>query len=197
MHTTRYEFDTGMWAYKNFGKVQLFDKRRTRRLVDMATKLAMHPGQFFSSLYTKWYDIKAPYNLLDQNVMTPDTIQSNHRALATQNMLNWHGDILLIEDSSEFEWNGQELIEGLGPVGSGRKGDQGFILHSTIALGIRNKTSSKDPCVKILGLPSQQYYVRPPKERRPINEETDNKGSRQICGQRCLKTRLQRVIKID
>ncbi len=181
MHTTRYEFDTGMWAYKNFGKVQLFDKRRTRRLVDMATKLAMHPGQFFSSLYTKWYDIKASYNLLDQNVMTPDTIQSNHRALATQNMLNWHGDILLIEDSSEFEWNGQEPIEGLGPVGSGRKGDQGFILHSTIALGIRNKTSSKDPCVKILGLPSQQYYVRPPKR-----EKTHKRGN----GQQGLETDL-------
>jgi len=167
MHDTHHDFDINVWAYKNFGKVQLFDKRRTERLMDIASKLSKHPGQSLASLYSKWYDVKAIYNLFNQNVMTPDTIQSNHRALATENILNWDGDILLIEDSSEFEWNGHEAIEGLGPIGSGRKGDQGFILHSTIALGIMsNKSDPENLPVKILGLPNQQYYVRPPKREK-------------------------------
>jgi hypothetical protein len=54
-------------------------------------------------------------------------------------MLHYEEDVLLIEDSSEFEWNQLEPIEGLGPIGSGREGDQGFILHSTLAVGITSK----------------------------------------------------------
>ena len=54
--------------------------------------------------------------------------QNPHREIAFQNIENWSGDVIAIEDSSEFEWNYKEPIEGLGPIGSGRKGDQGFIL---------------------------------------------------------------------
>lgn len=176
MHATQNDFDISVWAYKNFGTVQLFDKRRTERLMDIASKLNKHPGQSLASLYSRWYDVKAIYNLLNLNVMTPDIIQSTHRSLATENMLNWDGDILLIEDSSEFEWNGHEPIEGLGPIGSGREGDQGFILHSTIALGIMNNSDSKDLPVKVLGLPSQQYYVRPPKREKSHKRCNGQKG---------------------
>jgi hypothetical protein len=177
MHATQYDFDINVWAYKNFGKVQLFDKRRTERLVDIASKICKNPGQSFTSHNPRWYDTKAIYNLFNKNVMTPNIIQSNHRSLAIENILNWNGDVLLIEDSSEFEWNGHEPIEGLGPIGSGRKGDQGFILHSTIALGIMTEIKNfKDLPVKVLGLPSQQYYVRPPKREKCHKRCNGQKG---------------------
>ncbi len=89
--------------------------------------------------------------------MTPKSIQNPHRQIAFQNIENWSGDVLAIEDASEFEWNNKEPIKGLGPVGSGRESDQGFILHSTLAIGVSNKGK-----LEILGLPFQQYYVRPP-----------------------------------
>lgn len=182
MHTAQHDIEINVWAYKNFRNVQLFDKRRTKRLIDIASKLSMHPGQSLASLYPKWYDVKAIYNLFDEKVMTPDTIQSNHRALANEYILNWDGDVLLIEDSSEFEWNGHDPIEGLGPIGSGRKGDQGFILHSTLAVGIvSDKSDYKNLPVKILGLPSQQYYVRPPKR---------TKSHKRCNGQKELETDL-------
>ena len=164
MHT--HEFDINLWANKNFGNVQLFDKRRTHRLVDIAARLAKNPGSSLASLYHEWYDTKAVYSLIKQDVMTPDTIQENHRIVTNENILNWNGDVLLLEDGSEFERNGLDPIEGLGPIGSGRKTDQGFILHSTLAIGITKKDEGKDFTKKVLGLAYQQYYVRPPKREK-------------------------------
>jgi hypothetical protein len=164
MKTNTIKSRTLIWAEENFGTVQLYDKRRTKRLSNIACRLAENKGSSLARLFDGWYDTKATYNLLKLNVMTPDIIQSSHRKLSITNMLNWPNDVLAIEDSSELEWNHHQAIEGLGPIGSGRKSDQGFILHSTLAVGVVNKG---DNCFfKILGLPFQQYYVRPPKREK-------------------------------
>jgi hypothetical protein len=131
-------------------------------LTNIACRLAENKGSSLARLFDGWYDTKA--NLLKLNIMTPNTIQSTHRQLTMKNMLNWPNEVLAIEDSSELEWNHHQEIEGLGPIGSGRKSDQGFILHSTLAIGVVNKG---DNCFyKVLGLPFQQYYVRPLKRKK-------------------------------
>lgn len=150
------------WAIENFGNARLFNKKKVKRLVEIATRLAEAKGTSLARLFDSWYDTKATYNLLKQPAMTPNCIQNPHREITFQNIENWSGDVLAIEDSSEFEWNHKEPIEGLGPIGSGRNCDQGFILHSTLAIGITNKGK-----LEVLGLPFQQYYVRPPvREKR-------------------------------
>jgi hypothetical protein len=162
--------NTHEWSKTHFGDAPLFNKKKVNRLVAIASRIAEAKGTSLARLFDNWYDTKATYNLLRQRVMTPDNIQHAHRNIAFKNMENWSGDVLSIEDSSEFEWNHKEPIKGLGPVGSGRACDQGFILHSTIAIGIKNNGG-----LEILGLPFQQYYVRPPKletkRRRGKTEE--------------------------
>lgn len=148
---------TQEWAINNFGNALLFNKKKVKRLIEIATRLAEAKGTSLARLFDNWYDTKATYNLLKQPIMTPDSIQNTHRKIAFQNIENWSGDVLAIEDASEFEWNHKESIEGLGPIGAGRDCDQGFILHSTLAIGITNTGKSE-----VLGLPFQQYYVRPP-----------------------------------
>lgn len=161
---------TQEWAIKNFGNAQLYNKKKVKRLVEIAARLAEAKGTSLARLFDSWYDTKATYNLLKQPIMTPDCIQNSHREIAFQNIENWSGDVLAIEDGSEFEWNHKKPIQGLGPIGSGRDCDQGFILHSTLAIGITNAGKSE-----ILGLPFQQYYVRPPvrktKKKRAWSEE--------------------------
>lgn len=154
------------WAETNFGKTQLWNLRRTKRVVNVAARLAENKGQSLAKLFDSWYDVKATYNLLRHNTMTPDVIQAQHRELAFERMIEFDGDVLAIEDASELEWNGHEPVEGLGPIGSGRETDQGFVLHTTLALGI-----TKD-AVEVLGLPFQQYYVRPPKREKKVNRAT-------------------------
>lgn len=168
--------ETFDWSKKQFSKVRLFNKTREERLIRMGSKLAEGKGTSLARLFDSWYDTKAIYTLLKQAVMTPDIIQETHRNLVSKDILNWSGDVLAIEDASEFEWNGKEPIEGLGPIGSGREHDQGFILHSTLAIGI----CKNDNSTMVLGLPFQQYYVRPPtrtkrKKRSDTNDpiETD------------------------
>lgn len=155
-----------IWAKNNFENTLLFNKKKTARLIQISSRLAQNKGTSIARLFDNWYDIKAAYKLLNEPIMTPDTIQCQHRQLTLKSMENWEGDVLAIEDSSEFEWNGKEPIEGLGPIGSGREKDQGFILHSTLCLGIQNQPG-KDYNLKVLGLPYQQYYVRPSKRENP------------------------------
>jgi Transposase DNA-binding/Transposase DDE domain len=178
-----------IWAEENFGEVQLYDKRRTKRLTNIACRLAENKGSGIARLFDGWYDTKATYNLLKLNIMTPDVIQATHRKLTIEKMLNWSGDVLAIEDSSEMEWNHHQKIDGLGPIGSGRKSDQGFILHSTLAVGVINKDNN---CFfKILGLPLQQYYVRPPKrkekqKRSHTNEPLETDLWREVIKQKAI-----------
>ena len=173
MKTNKIKSETLIWAEENFGTVRLYDKRRTKRLTDIACRLSENKGSSLARLFDGGYDTKATYNLLKLNVMIPDVIQSSHRKLTIENMLNGSNDVLAIEDSSELEWSHHQAIDGLGPIGSGRKCDQGFILHSTLAVGVVNKG---DNCFfKILGLPFQQYYVRPPKrEKKKARGYTDD-----------------------
>jgi len=145
------------WAIENFETALLFNKKKVKRLVAIAERLAEAKGNSLARLFDNWYDTKATYNLLKEPVMTPKSIQSPHRKIAFENIEKWSGDVLAIEDSSEFEWNHKEPIEGLGQIGSGRNCDQGFILHSTLAIGVNKKGK-----LEVLGLPFQQYYVRPP-----------------------------------
>lgn len=160
---------TQEWALKNFGNTALFNKKKVKRLVAIASRLAEAKGTSLARLFDGWYDTKATYNLLKQSIMKPNTIQNPHRETTFQNIENWSGDILAIEDASEFEWNNKEPIAGLGPIGSGRDGDQGFILHSTLAIGVTNKGK-----LEVLGLPFQQYYVRPPKREKRMKRAWSN-----------------------
>jgi hypothetical protein len=111
---------TQEWAIEHFGNALLFNKKKVKRLIGIATRFAEAKGTSLARLFDSWYDTKATYNLLKHPIMTPDRIQNSHREITFQNITNWPGDVLAIEDSSEFEWNHKEPIEGLGPVGSGR-----------------------------------------------------------------------------
>lgn len=172
MNTCKSPIETFRWAHNNFGNINLMNKARTKRLVFIASRLAENKGASLARLFDRWYDVKATYNLLNHKIMNPDTIQSEHRRLTFEAMKNYAGDVLAIEDASEFEWNWNESITGLGPIGSGRKNDQGFILQSTLAVGIDPKSSSEGYGIYVLGLPFQQYYVRNQKEAKTKRRRT-------------------------
>lgn len=171
---TVFNNETKCWAKMHFGNVQLFNRKKTERLVLVAARLAEDKGVSLARLFDRWYDVKATYHLLNHKVMDPDTIQSEHRRLTFEAMANYKGDILAIEDASEFEWNWKESIPGLGPIGSGRKKDQGFILQSTLAVGIEPKTSLEAGYgIHVLGLAFQQYHVRAPKKKKSRKRRSD------------------------
>ncbi len=158
------------WAEENFSKVNLLNQKRTKRLVDIANRLAKNESGSLSRLYDSWYDSKATYNLFNKSVMKPEIIQSSHQASTWDKINHWDGKVLLLEDTSQLTWSGRKAIDGLNKTGGGRDFEQGFLLHTTLAVGcekeVHEKTHNRNTpreAVNLLGIACQQFYVRPDK----------------------------------
>ena len=109
-------------------------------------------------------DIKAAYTFFRHPEATPDNLQQAHREVVLEQM-GKAGRYLLLEDTSEMTWPGNQPVPGLGPIGNGAEGLQGFHLHSVLALRWRWAADRTDgwpgrPAVEVLGLPVQHYRVR-------------------------------------
>ena len=141
--------------------------RRRSRLISYAQALAEQPGKMIPELFTRKYDIQATYDLLGRGEATPDAIQAGHRRLV-KDELRKPGRFLLIEDTTFPSFtHRKQAVPGLGPIGGSEEGQQGFLLHSVLAvrapLPARPDASGHRPPVTILGLIDQQYLIRSPR----------------------------------
>lgn len=137
--------------------------------------MATNPGQSIPKMFIHSYDIKAAYNFFAHPEATPDNLQLAHREVVLEQM-HRAGRYLLLEDTSEMSWSGKNSISGLGPIGPGTAGLQGFHLHSVLAVRWfwEAKASAQWPgrqAVEILGLPAQHYHLRQPRPKgEPPND---------------------------
>jgi hypothetical protein len=169
------------WAETHFGEVDLGDVRRNQRVVTIATAMATNPAQSLPQMFLHPYDVKAAYHLFDHPEATPEQLQAGHQEVV-QARLQQAGRYLLLEDTSEMSWAGHAPIPGLGPIGSGAAGLQGFHLHTMLAVrwqweGRATTRWPGRPSVELLGLPVQHYHVRQTRAAgQPVNHA---KSSRQ------------------
>jgi len=173
--TTVHQQAPKAWAEKHFGEVELGDLRRDQRAVEIAAAMAANPDKSIPQIFLRPYDVKAAYGLFKRAEATPDNLQAAHRELVIEEMKK-PGRYLLLEDTSEMTWPGQAPIEGLGPIGTGAEGLQGFHLHSTLAVRWRMEPPEAEhwpgrAAVEVLGLADQQYYVR---QARPEGEKKND-----------------------
>ena len=99
-----------------------------------AEALAEQPGKMIPELFTRKYDINATYDLLDEREVVLDAIQATHRRLVMAE-LRKRGRYLLIEDTTFPSFSHRKQpIPGLGPIGDSEPGQQGFLLHSILAV---------------------------------------------------------------
>jgi hypothetical protein len=156
-----------LWAATQFQGTRLGHCARRSRLVSYAGALAERPGKMIPELFTRNYDINATYDLLDRREVTPDAVQAGHRRLVKEE-LRKPGRYLLIEDTTFPSFtHRKQLVPGLGPIGGSEEGQQGFLLHSVLAvrapLPAQPDAVGRRPPVTILGLVDQQYLVRSPR----------------------------------
>src|ERR1700732_1585438 len=156
-----------VWATTQFQGIRLGHCARRSRLMAYARALAERPGTPIPELFTRKYDIDATYDLLDRREATPDAIQATHRRLVKEE-LHRPGRYLLIEDTTFPSFTHREQpVPGLGPIGGSEEGQQGFLLHSVLALRAplpaQPDARGRRPPVTILGLIDQQYLVRSPR----------------------------------
>jgi hypothetical protein len=162
------------WAERHFSGAALSDVRRVDRVQSIAEAMAARPGKSLPQLFAHRYDMKATYDLFKVPEATPDNLQVGHRECVWK-AIEQPGVYLLLEDTSELSWAGHLPIAGLGPVGASKDGQQGFLLHSVLAVGWKRPTLT-DPAAKrlpveVVGLADQQYHVRQP---RPAGERSQD-----------------------
>jgi hypothetical protein len=145
----RFVLDAQTWAETQFATADLHDKRRTDRLVYLATQITAHPSGSFPQQTESWNDLRAAYTLFDCEEVTFQAIASPHWELTKRTPGK---RLLIIEDTTEIDYGPCRQVAGLSPVGSGT--GQGFHLHSALMV------SAEDD--RVHGLAGQLIYHRQP-----------------------------------
>jgi hypothetical protein len=145
------------FAQSQFSSAKLGDRRRTKRLVKIATNLAQSPGGTLPQAFPEWSELKAAYRFFEQPKITFEEIQRPHWQ-QTRAACQQPGQYLLIEDTSLLDYTAHPLTEELGPIGDGR--GRGLLLHTTLALQIEGWDAQERPQVMALGLLAQHCWSR-------------------------------------
>ena len=125
--------DPAVWAEENFGACELGDKRRTKRLVQIASRQAERPDGSTPDQTESWGECKAVYRLMDCEDVSHANIIEQH-CERTRRACPPGSVQLILCDTTEVDFG--RPVEGLGPVGKeqGNKNGKGrgFFLHSGI-----------------------------------------------------------------
>jgi Transposase DNA-binding/Transposase DDE domain len=151
------------WAQMEFALVRLGDRRRTQRLVKLATRLAESPGGTLPQALPRWEELKAAYRFFSRPENTPEHLLGPHceRTLAA---CQEPGEYLLIEDTTLLDYSPHWATTGLGVVGDGGRG---LCLHSTLAMKVMAWDLEHKPEAVVVGLLGQQCWAQ---RRRPAGE---------------------------
>jgi hypothetical protein len=123
---TTVALNVNQWAEEQFGRCELGDVRRTKRLVRYAAQAAADPSSSTPKQTECWDECKAAYRLIDSEDVTFTAITAPHyQATRARTEGTW----LLISDTTDTHFPGKN-VKGLGPTGDG--GGRGFLLHSSL-----------------------------------------------------------------
>lgn len=136
------------WAEMEFATADLGDKRRTERLVQLATRLAQQPCASLPQALSDPAMLKAAYRFFANAAFDAQGIIAGH-LYATYRRCAEVALVLAVQDTTELNYSDHPATSGLGPLRTAQQ--QGLLLHTTIAF-----TSEGLP----LGLLGQQQIVR-------------------------------------
>jgi hypothetical protein len=147
------------WAQLNFGSCDLGDKRRTKRLVQVAEQIGNNPSASLPNQLELWSDLKAAYRLFDSDAVTFEAVTRPHWELTKQSA---KGRCLVIGDTTEFDFGKYREIEGIGPTGNGS--GQGFLLHNALLVQADSE--------EIMGIAGQTIHYR----KKKTSKKRENKS---------------------
>ena len=156
--------EAGIWSEENFGTAELGDRRRTRRLVYSAAKIAAHPEKSFTQIFD-WNELWGFYNLCDQDEASHQAVLQPHWD-NTRRAMAQHALVLVIHDTSELDFSSHRKLTDVGQIGN--ENGRGFLQHNSLAVLPHPR--------QVLGLAYQQLKVRQP---APEGESTYQRKRRQ------------------
>lgn len=147
-------FDPAELARFHFGGAELFDKRRTDRLVRTAELMMSHPGGSLPQKLSGRAELMGLYRLADCDRVTHARVLAAHRRRTLEAMAGHEGVVLIIHDTTELDFSGIEALqEQLGQIGQGHC--RGYLCHNSLAIGLLPGGGRR-----VLGLAGQVLHKR-------------------------------------
>lgn len=150
----------------NFGNAVLGDRRRTKRLVQVANAMIQHPGGSLPEKMRSPAELEGLYHLVKCKTVTHDSVFNSHRNRTLQKMTDHAGPLLVIHDTTELDFTGHKSLKDTGQLGNGSC--RGWLCHNSLVVNPNNR--------EVLGLASQILHRRPVV---PKNESTEEKRLRE------------------
>jgi hypothetical protein len=161
------------WAQDTFGKVELGDPRRSRRLVRVAAQVAADPqGSVPRAMGGDWAALKAAYRLLRADGVTHEASSRPVWQQTRQQMEQEPGVKLIVHEDTQVDYGYRPAISGLGPIGNGTH--RGFFVHTVLAVAPRGSSE------RVLGLLPQEAWVRQsaPRKADGSKQSSPERGER-------------------
>ena len=169
MHNTSAVQSARQWAEQEFSGALLPDPRLVKRLITIGADFAKSPLASLPEASGSWKATKAAYRFFDNERVSAAAILQPHQAQTGKRMAA-QAIVLTVQDTTGLNFADHPATEGLGLVGTGRKGALGLWLHSSLAF---------TPTGEALGVVAAELWARDPKQfgkaarrhRRPIAEK--------------------------
>jgi transposase-like protein/transposase Tn5 family protein len=149
-----------LWAEATFGSLRLGDPRRDRRALTIAYAMARETG---ASLPKQLHDeaaLEATYRFLHSGHVSYEELLQPHVEMTRQDCRE-HQEVLLIQDTTEVDYQHHPKTSGLGPVGNGSH--QGFLLQTVLAVVPGSR--------QVLGIAHQEPFLRQPAPAKETKQE--------------------------
>lgn len=166
-----------VWAVEQFGRVELGDKRRTRRAVDIAQGMARRPADSLAQQMAGWNEQRGAYRLLDSEDVSHAALSAPHWQQTRAKAGERGSVILMVQDITELDYSAHRATEGLGPIGDHR--GAGLMVHNTLAIEPRER--------KVMGLAYQQVWTRDAEAHKGKESRTQRQARADRQSQRWIK----------
>ena len=119
------------WAQQHFGKSELGDRRRTRRLVELAAAMARNPHMSLPKQVPDWSDLIGAYRFLSNPSVDFQKILAPHQQLVRQDA-GGYPVVLCVQDDTQLDFTCRTGMDGLGLTGDGF--GKGLLQHTALAV---------------------------------------------------------------
>ncbi len=152
------------WAEDTFGNVRLGDQRRTERAVEIASAIAHNPAASLPAQMQDEAATEAAYRFLQMPDVSYEKLIGPHVA-QTRAQASKQQQVLLIQDTTEVDYQQHPTTTGLGPIGNGSH--HGYLLQSVLAVVPQSR--------EVLGLMHQEPFLRQPAPKGETRREREQR----------------------
>lgn len=125
--------DAGAWATRQFGSTELGDRRRTARLVRIASSAVRSPAGTVSSVFDVDAERQGAYDFLESPQVEAEKLEAGVGEAAAR-MCAEQGDIFMAVDGSSLTFVDRTGERGLGAVGTYAGGASGLKVITALAM---------------------------------------------------------------